>query len=146
MKKINICGETQNTDSFYRYKREQTKLNSIKNKLQIINIDSIANDINRDVKLLINFLKTYFGINFEYKENILSTTNKKLSVNDFEIAINIFIEYFVLCPQCDLPETKLLMTDKTIFIECSCCPFNGNLLKHKTIKNKHINKFIDNNI
>lgn len=129
MSKINIQGITDIDDPFYRY--TMTKLNVVKlrNKTSIDNLDKVAQDLARDPKLIADFLKKKLNISLIYKNNLL-TMSATLQYPTFELALREFIEKYVLCESCKLPETILTFDDKkTKFtLDCKCC-------SHQTIKN-----------
>lgn len=46
---------------------------------------------------------------------------------DLQKMLEKFIEIFVLCPTCKLPEIKMKIKSKTIKIDCAACGHNGVL-------------------
>jgi len=122
--KINIQGIDDIIDPFYRYTITKLNVISQKNKTTIDNLDLICNNVHfsREPSLLIQFFKKKFNASFTYKNNILSTTRTNLSYKDFENTLREFIERFVLCGKCRLPETELNKDDKdNLYLFCRCC-------------------------
>lgn len=127
-KKVNIQGLVNNDDDiFYRYKMEKINVISQKNKTIIDNLAAVSKDLERDPEIIITFLKKKFGAPFSYKKNIL-ITSKPLSFDEINKELKEFIEYYVLCQQCRLPETTIIKFDKKlnqIHLLCKCCSFHS---------------------
>ena len=68
---INVRGNTENDDPFYRYKMNDVDIIKQGAKYAFTNINEIAVAINRDPKTIVSFLKKHFGSQFEYKNNIV---------------------------------------------------------------------------
>jgi len=117
---INICGTDPIDDIFYRYKRQKAIVVSNKNTTIFTNINEISKNLERDPKLLINFLKKYFGTNMIYKNNTLITT-KTITSLEYDDAINKFIQLNILCNKCNLPETILSIGKNKTILSCKCC-------------------------
>ena len=119
--KINVQGLNDIIDPFYRY--TMTKLNIIKqkNKTIIDNLETVCKDLEREPGLLISYLKKKFNASFTYKDGILSTTRTDINYKEFETVLREFIEYYVLCERCKLPETELHKNDNTLNLMCKCC-------------------------
>jgi translation initiation factor 5 len=126
--KINIQGLNDISDPFYRY--TMTKLNVIrqKNKTIIDNLETICQDLERDSLLLVSYFKKKFNSSFNYKDNVLSTTRTNITYQDFEKVLREFIENFVLCEKCKLPETILQQNSNEILLNCKCCSY---VTKHR---------------
>lgn len=137
MSKINIQGIKDIDDSLYRYKMMKPVVTKLKTKTELSNLDAVCKDLNRTPHMLIEFLKKKFGTNFVQKDNKYTTT-KVLSYEEIMNTIREFIEYFVLCPNCKLPETECII-DKKLNISCKCCSFSNDIV----IKNKIVQKTID---
>lgn len=128
MPKINIQGLTDILDPFYRYRMEKINVIRQKTKTVIDNIDIICKDLERDPLLLVQFLKKKLNVSLTYKNNLLSMT-ANVPYETFELYLREFIELYVLCEICKLPETVLDndLINFTIFLNCKCC-------SHKTIR------------
>jgi translation initiation factor 5 len=89
------------------------------------NLKQIGQDLNRDPKDILNFLKKTNGISFTYEMKTgKGTTSKGLTYVELQNQIYDYIELYVLCPKCKNPET-LLNGDKKIK-QCNAC---GYLIK-----------------
>lgn len=122
MSKINIQGFDDINDPFYRYKME--KLNVIKQRTKTIvdNIDIVAKNLERDPKLIVDYLKKKLGIAIIYKNNILSMTSN-IDYQTLETCLREFIEFYILCQTCRLPETIIQINNDKIILICRCCSY-----------------------
>ena len=137
-KKINITGLKETNDPFYRYQMRKLDVVSQRNTTAIKNIQEVADDLNIDYNILIKYFKKVFGINFVFKKGILTTT-KNINYKEFEDNLKIFIEYFVLCQQCRLPEIDIVIENKKVYFKCRSCPHTINIVDVSSInKNKII--------
>lgn len=135
------------TDVFYRYKmprinaKVEGKGNGI--KTVIVNMAEVARAIGRPA----TYPTKYFGCElgaqtqFDYK-NERFIVNGSHDANKLQDLLDGFIRKFVLCPECDNPETELIVSSKkgTISQGCKACGFHGPLeVNHK------VNTFIIKN-
>ncbi|XP_037935439.1 eukaryotic translation initiation factor 5 [Teleopsis dalmanni] len=132
------------TDIFYRYKmpRIQAKVEGKGNgiKTVIVNMAEVARAIGRPA----TYPTKYFGCElgaqtqFDYK-NERFIVNGSHDAGKLQDLLDGFIRKFVLCPECDNPETDLTVSAKnqTISQACKACGFHG-LLK----VNHKVNTFI----
>lgn len=132
------------TDIFYRYKmprllaKVEGKGNGI--KTVIVNMAEVARAIGRPA----TYPTKYFGCElgaqtqFDYKNErfIVNGSHDAAKLQDL---LDGFIRKYVLCPECDNPETDLTVSSKhqTISQSCKACGFHG-LLK----VNHKVNTFI----
>ncbi|KAH8238203.1 hypothetical protein KR032_000959 [Drosophila birchii] len=135
------------TDIFYRYKmpRLQAKVEGKGNgiKTVLVNMAEVARAIGRPA----TYPTKYFGCElgaqtlFDHK-NERFIVNGSHDVNKLQDLLDGFIRKFVLCPECDNPETNLSVSAKnqTISQSCKACGFHG-LLK----VNHKVNTFIVKN-
>lgn len=134
-------------DVFYRYKmprinaKVEGKGNGI--KTVIVNMADVARAIGRPA----TYPTKYFGCElgaqtqFDHK-NERFIVNGSHDANKLQDLLDGFIRKFVLCPECDNPETDLIVSSKkgTISQGCKACGFHGPLeVNHK------VNTFIIKN-
>lgn len=127
------------SDAFYRYKmprilaKVEGKGNGI--KTVIVNMMEVAKAIGRPP----TYPTKYFGCElgaqtqFDFKNDryIVNGSHDAVKLQDL---LDGFIRKFVLCPECDNPETDLLVSAKkgTISQGCKACGFHGPLeFNHK---------------
>lgn len=118
---INIRGMTGVDDDFYRYKMEEVVITSEGVKFAFHNVDRIAIALRRDPKEIVSFLQKHFGGQFQYKNGKVLTSKADLTKNSLQEAIYLYIESFVLCQTCKLPETQKTIEKKRIVFTCEAC-------------------------
>ncbi|XP_050344144.1 eukaryotic translation initiation factor 5 [Nymphalis io] len=126
-------------DAFYRYKmpricaKVEGKGNGI--KTVIVNMPEVAKAIGRPA----TYPTKYFGCElgaqtqFDFKNErfIVNGSHDSAKLQDL---LDGFIRKFVLCPECDNPETELIVSTKrnTISQGCKACGYHGPLeFNHK---------------
>jgi len=151
-KQYNVNREVN--DAFYRYKmpgivaKVEGQGNGI--KTVIVNMVDIARALNREAV----YPTKYFGIELGAQTQI-DKKNERFIVNgshDSEKLQDIldgYIKKFVLCQQCENPETKLQVSKEDIFQTCMACGNKGKLrnMGHglaNFIVKQHKNTKIDN--
>lgn len=128
-KKINIEGSIDIIDPFYRYTMIKMNVIKQKNKTIIDNLDAVCSDLDREPKLVVDYFKRKFSVSMLYKDNVLSTTSN-ITYDQFYQALREFIEYYVLCEKCRLPETEIQIKGDKMKLGCKCCSHvNIKLLK-----------------
>lgn len=122
---VNIRGITDIEDPNYRYKMAKLNITPERALMMINNIPQVARDLGREPEMLVEFIKQKFGINLNYKNNKLKYSTK-ISSDDIHKALYEFIEMFVLCESCNLPETNMIIKkqDNTIEFICRACSHN----------------------
>lgn len=127
------------TDAFYRYKmpkliaKVEGKGNGI--KTVIVNMVEVAKAIGRPP----SYPTKYFGCELGAQtkldhKNDRYIVNGSHDVTKLQDLLDGFIRKFVLCPECDNPETDLIISAKkgTIQQGCKACGFHGLLtFNHK---------------
>ncbi|KAG6461900.1 eukaryotic translation initiation factor 5 [Manduca sexta] len=127
------------SDAFYRYKmpricaKVEGKGNGI--KTVIVNMVEVAKALGRPA----TYPTKYFGCElgaqtqFDFKNErfIVNGSHDSAKLQDL---LDGFIRKFVLCPECDNPETELIVSTKrnTISQGCKACGYHGQLdFNHK---------------
>ncbi|CAK9294132.1 unnamed protein product [Gordionus sp. m RMFG-2023] len=122
------------SDKFYRYKmpsliaKVEGKGNGI--KTVIVNMTEIARCLSRPPTYLTKFFGCEFGA-----QTKCDNKNDRFIVNGshegvkLQEALDIFIKKFVLCTECNNPETELHISAKkqSITISCKACGYVGNI-------------------
>jgi translation initiation factor 5 len=127
------------TDLYYRYKmpricaKVEGKGNGI--KTVIVNMAEVAKALNRPA----TYPTKYFGCELGAQTQF-DNKNERFIVNGSHDATKLqdlldgFIRKYVLCPECDNPETDLIINAKkeTISQTCKACGYHGLLkVQHK---------------
>lgn len=126
-------------DAFYRYKmpKLQSKVEGKGNgiKTVIVNMVEVARALARPPTYPCKYFGCELGAQtqFDYK-NERYIVNGSHDSNKLQSLLDGFIKRFVLCPQCDNPETVLFPNEKKGIIKqtCKACGYQGQLdMTHK---------------
>ena len=114
-------------DPFYRYSREITEIRYTKRNIELPNIDKVACALERDITELCQFIKLKINRQIKIAEldGKLSVTipnfdTKELDV-DIDDIVEDYINKYVVCPDCKIPETRYKIKQKSVKIECKAC-------------------------
>lgn len=123
---MNISGLTPVDDPSYRYKmpRIQGKVEGRGNgiKTVLVNIVEVAQSLNRESPEITKFFGTEFGAQTTYNdETDRAVVNGAHNDVDLQKKMHIYIEKFVLCATCKLPETHYKLKDGIINQKCLAC-------------------------
>ena len=129
MNSINIQGKNDIDDQFYRYKMQKMNVIHQKNKTIIDNFNKVCADIKVDPKMLYIFFKKKFSVSMNLDKNNVISTTTKIPYADFEKALREFIEEYVLCKTCSLPELEILIEKNKIIRVCKSCSFSDSIKK-----------------
>lgn len=149
---MNIAGTQPVDDPEYRYKMPRliAKIEGRGNgiKTLVVNCQDIATSLHRSAAEVCKFFGCELGAQSKYDEK----TDRAIVNGAFDAAVmqthlSKFIEGFVLCPGCRLPETKYKFKGQMIFHKCYACgavePVDMNhklttfiLKEHKSAKDK----------
>jgi translation initiation factor 2 beta subunit (eIF-2beta)/eIF-5 len=116
---VSLAAKTNQNDPFYRYKRDKV---SIKNKT-IINWDTLCRQLKTPPASLASFLSKSLGCRVDVKGNL----GKVLTSDSCDALVQTYVEKFVLCPVCHLPE----LIDKDDDRRSSICQSCGTRIKNK---------------
>ena len=92
-----------NKDQFFRYKRSSVEIsykNSGKGQTVIDNIKKISHELETKPENLIRYLKKQLNTSLD-KDGVI---HAKIDKEKIETEIDKYIELYVLCPRCKLPE------------------------------------------
>ena len=125
---LNITGSRVVVDPTYRYKmpRLEARIEGRGNGIRtcLWNMDEVADALNRPSDIVTKFFGVELGAQSRWEaEAQKSTVNGAHTAADCQRLMNMFIDKFVLCPKCLLPETSLAVSLKkgVIFHKCSAC-------------------------
>ncbi|KAI9912853.1 hypothetical protein PsorP6_005550 [Peronosclerospora sorghi] len=123
---MNIAGIQSVDDPEYRYKmpRLQAKIEGRGNgiKTLVVNCADIATSLHRSTAEVCKFFGCELGAQSKYDEK----TDRAIVNGAFEAGVmqqhlSKYIEGFVLCPGCRLPETKYKFKGQLIYHKCYAC-------------------------
>lgn len=123
---INISGVNPIEDPSYRYKmpsvigKIEGKGNGI--KTVIVNISDLALSLHREPSEVNKFFGCEMGAQTSYNEqDDRAVVNGAHSDPQLQQCVHKYIEKFVLCPQCGLPETTYSIKQGCIWHRCAAC-------------------------
>jgi translation initiation factor 5 len=123
---INIAGLTPVEDPSYRYKmprlvpKVEGRGNGI--KTVIVNVADIATSLNRDASEITKFFGCELGAQTTMSvEEDRFVVNGAHSSQDLQNLMGKYIEHFVLCKNCRLPETHYKVKGDLISQKCVAC-------------------------
>jgi translation initiation factor 5 len=116
-----IRGKQEIKDPSYRYKMHKIIFQKERTKTCITNLDKITDDIKiPDQDLLISFFKKRLSIAITGKKDRVIITND-VSTASIQSALYEFIDYFVLCKGCKLPELEYSLERDKLSVYCKSC-------------------------
>lgn len=123
---INISGTTPIDDPEYRYKMPAVfgKIEGSGNgiKTAIPNISDVALSLHRQPGEVNKFFGTELGAQTRYSaETDRAIVNGAHTDATLQELIHRYIEKFVLCPNCNLPETEYKIKSDVIYHKCAAC-------------------------
>ena len=121
---INIAGTTPVDDPEYRYKMPAVygKIEGSGNgiKTNIPNIDDVGLSLHRNPGEVNKFFGCELGAQTTYA-NDRAIVNGAHTDDTLQKLIHRYIELFVLCPNCKLPETEYKIKNEVIWHRCAAC-------------------------
>ncbi|CAE7874788.1 EIF5, partial [Symbiodinium sp. KB8] len=125
---LNIDGSD---DPSYRYKmprlasKTEGRGNGI--KTNVLNVTDLAVALSRPANVIIKFFGIELGAQSKFDvEKTKGTVNGAHQTGDLQTLTHTFIQKFVLCPECNLPETQLTVKKSgQVWHKCSACGFKG---------------------
>lgn len=123
---VNIAGTSPVDDPSYRYKmplvygKVEGRGNGI--KTVIPNISEVSLSLHRDAGEVNKFFGCELGAQTTYSaENDRAVVNGSHADAALQAMIHKYIESFVLCPSCGLPETHYKIREGCIYHKCAAC-------------------------
>lgn len=84
------------------------------------NLNDIADVLSRDEEHVHRFVQREMGTSGKL-ENGRGRYNGTFSEQDFSAAIDAYVDEYVLCSECGLPDTRLVREDRTPMLRCDAC-------------------------
>jgi translation initiation factor 2 beta subunit (eIF-2beta)/eIF-5 len=116
-----IRGKTDIIDPFYRYKMEKIVFRTERTKTSIMNLGNIAENLKiPDSECIVAFFKKRLAMQMTHGAQglIISRHVDPMVIQD---SLYEFIDYFVLCKNCLLPELTYVVKGKQIVCDCAGC-------------------------
>ncbi|MEF8774179.1 MAG: translation initiation factor IF-2 subunit beta [Halobacteriales archaeon] len=87
---------------------------------RLTNLSDIADVLSRDPDHVHRFLQQELGTHGELSEGVGRYAGD-FSAEDFDAAIDAYVEQFVRCSECGLPDTRLVTEGRTQMLRCDAC-------------------------
>ena len=103
-----------------RFEVPKAKVLKQGNKTLLNNVFEIAAAIRREPQHLIKFLSLELGTSYDVKDKNVSFIGN-FSGEYVDRKIQIYMKSYVLCSECNKPDTRLLTENNMNFIRCEAC-------------------------
>lgn len=90
------------------------------NKTILTNLPQIASQLRRDIYHLLKFLLKELATSGAIKGN-RTILQRKISSAKINEKIVDYVKEFVLCKECQKPDTEILKQDRFMFVHCLAC-------------------------
>jgi len=87
---------------------------------RLTNLKAVADALSREAEHVHRFVQREFGTNGQF-DGDRSRYNGSFSETDFDAALDAYVDEYVLCSECGLPDTKLTTEDRTQMLRCEAC-------------------------
>jgi translation initiation factor 2 subunit 2 len=84
------------------------------------NLDEIADSVSRDAEHIHRYIQQELGTSGTFEDG-RGRYNGSFSSAEFDAAVNSYIEQYVRCSECGLPDTRLETEDRTDMLRCDAC-------------------------
>ncbi|WP_436344967.1 translation initiation factor IF-2 subunit beta [Natronorubrum sp. FCH18a] len=84
------------------------------------NLGEIADVLSREDEHLHRFIQREMGTSGKFEEG-RGRYNGTFSEQDFNAAVEAYVDEYVLCSECGLPDTRLVREDRTPMLRCDAC-------------------------
>lgn len=87
---------------------------------RLTNIGAMADAVGREPEHLHSAIQTALGTSGQF-EGDRARYNGDFGIDDFAAAVDSYIEQFVTCSECGLPDTNLVTEDGVDMLRCTAC-------------------------
>ncbi|ADJ16315.1 translation initiation factor IF-2 subunit beta [Halalkalicoccus jeotgali] len=87
---------------------------------RLTNLGEIADQLNREAEHLHRFIQRELGTSGKFEDG-RGRYNGNFSGSDLDAAISSYVEEYVRCSECGLPDTRLVREDRTPMLRCDAC-------------------------
>ena len=84
------------------------------------NLDDLADVLSREAVDVHRFVQRELGTHGEFEAGVARYAGD-FDGDDFDAAVDAYIEQFVRCSECGLPDTRLVTEDRTEMLRCDAC-------------------------
>ena len=137
---VNVNRET--IDPFYRYKMPLLIIKKESNKTIIENLEVVGASIYRSPIVILKFFCYEIGAQTRIDVDTRYIINGQHERNDLQNRLDLFISKFVLCDECDNPETEMKHRRKTLYKQCKACGHCSIITENSKLVSFIVNKFL----
>jgi len=87
---------------------------------RLTNLEGIADTVSRDPEHLHRFIQRELGTNGQFEDGV-GRYNGNFSGRDFDTVLGKYVDAYVLCGECGLPDTRIVTEDRTEMLRCDAC-------------------------
>ncbi|EFW92044.1 Translation initiation factor IF2/IF5 [Haladaptatus paucihalophilus DX253] len=87
---------------------------------RLTNLDDIADALSRDGEHVHSALQRELGTSGKYEEG-QARYSGSFTESDFNTALDEYVEEFVICSECGLPDTRLVRENRNLMLRCDAC-------------------------
>jgi len=98
---------------------------------RLTNLAAIADALARDPEHVHRYIQRDLGTNGQYDDG-RARYNGDFSGSDFDASVSRYVEEYVRCSECGLPDTRLVMEDRTTMLRCDACGAFRPVKKRRT--------------
>eukprot|EP00003_Mantamonas_plastica_P007103 TRINITY_DN1591_c0_g1_i2.p1 TRINITY_DN1591_c0_g1~~TRINITY_DN1591_c0_g1_i2.p1 ORF type:complete len:484 (-),score=196.78 TRINITY_DN1591_c0_g1_i2:79-1503(-) len=135
---LNIGGDANDEDYRYKMPKMLIKVEGSGNgiKTLVINMSDVARSLHIPPQYVTRFFGTELNAQSKYDEKReAAQVNGEFDYKSMFAVLQEFIQEFILCPNCHLPELVHSVDKKQILVDCAACGHNGELQTvHKLTK------------
>ncbi len=126
-----IRGKTEIIDPFYRYKMEKMVFRVERTKTSIMNLDKIASSLKiPSAECIVIFFKKRLAMQMiQCSQGLIISRHVDLKI--IQDTLYEFIDFFVLCKNCNLPELAYVVRNKQIVTDCASCGTTNEIKKNQ---------------
>lgn len=103
---------------------------------RLTNLSAIADALSRDPEHLHSGIQRELGTAGQF-ENGRGRYNGSFTPQDFLAAVDAYIEEYVTCSECGLPDTRLVMENRTQMLRCEACGAFRPVTKRRRKQSHH---------
>jgi len=100
------------------------------------NMGEIADVLGREAEHLHRFIQRELGTSGKFADG-RGRYNGNFSQQDFDAAVDAYVDEYVLCSECGLPDTRLVREDRTPMLRCDACGAFRPVTKRSQAQQQH---------
>jgi translation initiation factor 5 len=125
MATINITGTRPSDDPHYRYTMPPLSIHhegrGNGQKTVLLNLKDVSNALDRPIELLVRYFGIELSVQSRQESETRVTINGTFTSSQLLDTLNKFIDTFVMCPNCNLPDTNLGIKKEQVRVICKAC-------------------------